>query len=75
MRVEVHLKNQKKLERAQEAPRGSDEQFATAAEIVGKFEKLAARALPAGRVTELRDAVLGLEELSEAAQIAALLSA
>jgi 2-methylcitrate dehydratase PrpD len=75
VRVEVHLMGGKKLERAQEAPRGSDEQFASTADIVGKFEKLAARALPAKRVSELRDAVLGLEELRDAAQLAVLLSA
>ena len=75
VRVEIELRGGKRLQKTQEAPRGSDEQFASAAEIVGKFEKLAVRALPAGRVGELRDAVLGLEELSDAAQIAALLSA
>ena len=74
VRVEVHLKNAKKLERAQEAPRGSDENFASAADIVGKFERLAGHALPATRVRELRDAVLGLEELRDAAQLAVLLA-
>jgi 2-methylcitrate dehydratase PrpD len=74
VRVEVHLKSQNRLERAQDAPRGSDEQFASAAEIVAKFEKLAARALPARRVAELRDAVLGLEKLDDGAQIATLLA-
>jgi 2-methylcitrate dehydratase PrpD len=75
VRVEVHLIGGKKLERAQEAPRGSDEQFASTADIVGKFETLAGHALPAKRVSELRDAVLGLEELRDAAQLAVLLSA
>ena len=75
VRVEVLLKNGKEVQRSQEAPRGSDEQFASAAEIVEKFEKLASRALPAKRVGELRDAVLGLEALRDGAQLAALLSA
>jgi 2-methylcitrate dehydratase PrpD len=74
VRVEVELRGGKRLQKAQQAPRGSDEQFASEAEIVRKFEQLAARALPAERVAELRDAVLRLEELGEAAQIAALLS-
>jgi 2-methylcitrate dehydratase PrpD len=74
VRVEVHLKGGKQLEAAQEAPRGSDEHFASAADIVGKFEKLASRALPAKRVSELRDAVLGLEEMRDSARLAALLS-
>jgi 2-methylcitrate dehydratase PrpD len=74
VRVEAHLRNGKRVERVQHKPRGSDEHFASAAEIVAKFEKLAARALPAKRVNELRDAVLGLEELRDAAQLTALLA-
>ena len=41
---------------------------------VGKFEKLAAHALPEGRVRELRDAVLGLEKLGDAGRIADLMA-
>ena len=74
VRVEVQLKNGQRLEGNQEVPRGSDEHFASANDIVGKFEKLAARALPAKRVAELRDAVLGLEQLPDAAQLAKLLA-
>jgi 2-methylcitrate dehydratase PrpD len=74
VRVEIELRGGQRLQKAQESPRGSDEQFATAAEIVGKFEQLAARALRPERVAELRDAVLRLEELGDAAQLAALLS-
>jgi len=74
VRVEVHLKNGQRLEASREVPRGSDEHFASAEDIVGKFEKLAARALPATRVAELRDAVLGLEGLRDAAQLARLLA-
>jgi 2-methylcitrate dehydratase PrpD len=75
VRVEVELKNGQRLEASQEAPRGSDEHFASADDIIGKFEKLAARALPAKRVAELRDVVLGLEQLRDAAQLAEHLSA
>src|SRR6266850_2390687 len=74
VRVEVQLKGGKQLEAAQDAPRGSDEQFAGTADIVAKFEKLASRALPAPRVSQLRDAVLGLEGLRDAGQLAALLA-
>jgi 2-methylcitrate dehydratase PrpD len=74
VRVTVHLKDGKKLERAEEAPRGSEQRFASNSDVVGKFEKLAARALPAPRIGELRDAVLELEELGDAAQLARLLS-
>jgi len=74
VRVEVALKGGRKLQREEEAPRGSEQRFASAAEVVGKFEKLAARALPAKRIGELRDAVLKLEELGDAAKLAALLA-
>ena len=74
VRVELTLKNGPTLRREEEAPRGSEQRFASGAEIVAKFEKLAARALPAARIGELREAVLGLEELSDAARLAALLA-
>jgi len=74
VRVAVHLKGGQKVERAEEAPRGSEQRFASDSEVVGKFEKLAARALPARRIGELRDAVLKLEELRDAAQLARLLA-
>ena len=74
VRVEVFLKNGQRLEGSQEVPRGSDQYFASPDDIAGKFEKLAARALPATRVAELRDAVLGLEGLRDAAQLAKLLA-
>jgi 2-methylcitrate dehydratase PrpD len=73
VRVEVLLKNGKKAQRSQDVPRGGDENFASAAEIVAKFERLAARALPPKRVGELRDAVLGLEKLANAGELASLL--
>ena len=42
--------------------------------IVDKFEKLAVHALPKARVAELRDAVLKLEQLADAAELAALMA-
>jgi hypothetical protein len=62
------------LPRAQRRhPRGSDANFAPAADIVEKFEKLAVHALPKKRIGELRDAVLRLEEFADPAELAALL--
>jgi len=72
--VEAHLKDGTLLERTVEAARGSEKKFATEAEIVEKFEKLAAKALPKARVGRLRDAVLGLEKLADAAELARLLA-
>jgi 2-methylcitrate dehydratase PrpD len=74
VRVEVHLRNGTRLSRSADTPRGSDENFASASEIIDKFEKLAVHALPEQRVGELRDAILSLEDLQDAARLAALLS-
>jgi 2-methylcitrate dehydratase PrpD len=74
VRVEVGLKNGKRLTRSADTPRGGDENFASPEEIVDKFEKLAVHALPESRVRELRDAVLGVEKLQDAARLATLMS-
>ena len=74
VRVQVQLKDGRRLERGADTPRGGDANFAPAADIVDKFEKLAAHALPKNRVAELRDAILGLEKLEDAAELAALMS-
>jgi aconitate decarboxylase len=73
VRVEVRLKGGERLECEKEFARGSERNFAPAADIVDKFEKLAAHALPGARVRELRDAVLGLEKLPDAGRIADLM--
>jgi aconitate decarboxylase len=73
VRVTVRLRGGERLECTKEAPRGSERDFASAAEITHKYEQLARHALPEGRVAELRDAVLGLESLSDAASIATLM--
>lgn len=74
VRVEVHLKDGTVLRRTVEAARGSEKQFATEAEIVEKYEKLAARALAAPQAARLRDAVLGLERIADATELARLLA-
>jgi 2-methylcitrate dehydratase PrpD len=73
VRVEVHLDDGKKMERTVEAARGSEKKFASDADIVDKFEKLAAKALPRTQVGRLRDAMLALENLGEAAELARLM--
>ena len=74
MRVEVELADGSILERSVETPRGSEPNFASEAQVVAKYEKLAAHALPRSQVARLRDAVLGLEKLKDASRIAKLLS-
>jgi aconitate decarboxylase len=73
VRVEVHLKDGTKMERTVEYARGSEKKFASAAEIVEKFEKLATHVLPRQQVEQLRDAMLKLETLKDAGQIARLM--
>jgi aconitate decarboxylase len=74
VRVEVELEDGSVLKRYVEAPRGSEPNFAGEAQIVAKFEKLAAHALPRARIARLRDAVLGMEKLKNASQIAKLMT-
>jgi aconitate decarboxylase len=75
VRVQVELRDGQRFERGETTPRGSDQNFASATDIVAKFENLSRHALPAGRVSELRDAVLNLEQLGDAAALAGLLAA
>ena len=72
--VEAHLNDDTVLKRTVEAARGSEKKFATDAEIMEKFEKLARKALSKAQVSRLRDTVLGLEKLKDAAEIARLMT-
>lgn len=73
VRVEVFLTDGSRYEETVESARGSEHRFATREDVVSKFEILAGKTLPAGQVAELRDAVLGIEDLSEAAEIGRLM--
>jgi 2-methylcitrate dehydratase PrpD len=70
VRVEVMLNDGSLLERSVETPRGSEPHFASETQIVAKFEKLAAHALKRSQTAQLRDAVLGMEKLRDAARLA-----
>jgi aconitate decarboxylase len=74
VRVEVFFRDGTRLERTREVSRAK-ERFAAASEVVKKFETLASHVLPAARVGELRDAVLDLDNLDDAAHLARLLAA
>jgi 2-methylcitrate dehydratase PrpD len=74
VRVELWLKDGTRMERTVEAPRGSEHQFASEAEVVEKFEKLAAKALARERIERLREALLGLEKLEDASLLAGLMA-
>jgi len=74
VRVEVMLEDGSLLERSVETPRGSEPHFASEAQVVAKFEKLASRALKREHTARLCDAVLGMEKLKDASRIAKLLT-
>jgi aconitate decarboxylase len=74
VRVEVILDDGGRLERTVETPRGSEPDFASEAQVVAKFEKLAAHALKRSQAAQLRDAVLGMEKLRDAARLAQLMA-
>ena len=73
--VEAHLNDGTVIKRTVEAARGSEKKFASDAEIVEKYEKLASKALSKARVGKLRDAVLSLEKMKDAAELARLMRA
>ena len=74
VRVDVHLKNGVKLEQAVEAARGSEISFASEAEIVQKFKKLATHVVSDTKADEVVNVVLGAEKLARAEQIAEALA-
>ena len=74
VRVDVHLKNGVKLEQAVEAARGSEISFASEAEIVGKFKKLATHVVSDAKADEVVNLVLGAEKLARAEQMAQALA-
>jgi 2-methylcitrate dehydratase PrpD len=74
VRVEVFLKDGTVLKETVEAPRGSEERFASREDVVEKFDKLAGHTVPAAQVAAIRDAVLNLEKLPDAGKLAHLLT-
>jgi aconitate decarboxylase len=74
VRVEVHLKDGTTLERSVEAPRGSEASFASEADIVEKFKKLATHTVSGAKADQVVNLVLGAEKLKRAEQIAEALA-
>jgi len=73
VRVETHLKDGTVLKATVEAGRGNERNFASEADVVEKFRKLALHALPASQVDALCEAVLGMEKLDDAGKIVDLM--
>jgi ABC-type phosphate/phosphonate transport system substrate-binding protein len=57
-----------------EAGRGNENNFASEADVIEKFEKLATKNLPKAQVEKIRDFMLNLEKQTDAGQLAKLLA-
>ncbi len=73
VRMEVYFKDGTRIEVTRKAPR-TQETFASEAEVVEKFEMLATKVLPKAQVAKLRDAMLNLEQMADAAELARLMA-
>ncbi len=71
--VEVFLKDGTRLKDTVEYPRGSEHNFASEADVVHKFEHLAAQSLPSEQVDQLVECMLNLENESDAGRIVDLM--
>jgi 2-methylcitrate dehydratase PrpD len=73
VRVEIFLKDGTRMEETVESQRGSEVKFASEADVVDKFEKLVKHVFPDSQVAAIRDTILGLENVDDAAKLARLL--
>jgi aconitate decarboxylase len=74
VRVEVHLADGGRHDETVEAPRGSERNFASAADVVAKFRKLAGRVLSDAQTDRLAELVLGCDKLPDVAPLVAALA-
>jgi acetolactate synthase small subunit len=74
VRVEIFLKDGTILTETVETPRGSERNFASKSDVVGKFENLAGHAIPRAQVAAIQEAVLNLETLPDSSRLANLLT-
>jgi len=65
VRVEVHLKDGYVDTETREAPRGSEQSFASDQDIVDKFRKLAAGIMPKAQQDDVTDIVLNMEKVED----------
>ncbi len=73
VRVEVNFRDRSVEREMRDAPRGSEQNFADAAQIVAKFRKLTRAVMPEQKQNALIDAVLQLERLPDSRAMAELL--
>ena len=75
VRVDIHFSDGTVETETREAPRGSEQSFATQGEIVEKFRKLTRHAMTPARQDALAEAVLSLEALPDGRRLVELLRA
>ena len=75
VRVEVHFRDSTVERETREAPRGSEQSFASADDIVAKFRKLSRGVMTDKQQNALVDAVLGLDNLADSRTLVELLRA
>src|SRR5580692_8857426 len=75
VRVDIHFRDGSVESETREAQRGSEQSFASEADIVGKFRKLTRGVMSAMQQDALADAVLGLDKLPESRTLIRLLCA
>ncbi|MGN6748345.1 MAG: MmgE/PrpD family protein [Xanthobacteraceae bacterium] len=73
VRVEVHLRDGAVEHEARDAPRGSEQDFASDAQIIDKFRKLTRATLAEQQQNALIETVLRLEQLPDSRALIALL--
>jgi len=73
VRVEVHFRDGSVERETREAPRGSEQSFASIDAITEKFRKLTRRVMTVGQQDALVDAILRLEELPDSRTLTDLL--
>ncbi len=65
--LEVHFKDGTREQETVEAPRGSEQKFASERDVVEKFAKLTRNVMARGEAERLRDLVLGCDALEDVA--------
>ena len=69
VRVELILKGGKKVEQTVEAPRGSEQKFASAGDVIEKFRKLASRRLSPASIERIVQLIMSAETLPRVAEL------
>jgi 2-methylcitrate dehydratase PrpD len=75
VRVEVFLKGGRRLEETMEAARGSEDKFASDADVIAKFKTLALHALPQTKIDRLVETIMSLDQIEDAAAVPRALAA